>query len=84
MYTLTHLLFLAPILTCALISASLITAPVKALPKMDQLKVWVQSSIPDVLVITETCLRKSVLNTDVNLFQLGGTIFTFGKLTFPK
>ena len=36
------------------------------LPKMDQLKVWVHSSNPDVLVITETWLRKSVLNTDVN------------------
>jgi exonuclease III len=33
---------------------------------MDQLKVWVQSSNPDVLVITETWLRNSVLNTDVN------------------
>ena len=38
------------------------------LPKMDQLKVWVHSSNPDALVITETWLRKSVLNTDVNLF----------------
>ena len=28
---------------------------------------WVHSSNPDVLVITETCLRKSILNTDVNL-----------------
>ncbi|CAB1332353.1 unnamed protein product, partial [Coregonus sp. 'balchen'] len=37
------------------------------LPKMYQLKVWVHSSIPNVLVITETWLRKSVLNTDVNL-----------------
>ena len=37
------------------------------LPKMDQLKVWVHSSNPDVLAITETWLRKSVLNTDVNL-----------------
>ncbi|CAB1352462.1 unnamed protein product, partial [Coregonus sp. 'balchen'] len=37
------------------------------LPKIDQLKVWVHSSNPDVLVITETWLRKSVLNTDVNL-----------------
>ncbi|CAB1318523.1 unnamed protein product, partial [Coregonus sp. 'balchen'] len=34
---------------------------------MDQLKVYVHSSNPDVLVITETWLRKSVLNTDVNL-----------------
>jgi hypothetical protein len=37
------------------------------LPKMDKLKVWVHSSNPDVLVITETWLRKSVLNTDVNI-----------------
>jgi exonuclease III len=37
------------------------------LPKMNQLKVWVHKSDPDVLVITETWLRKSVLNTDVNL-----------------
>ena len=37
------------------------------LPKMDQLKVWIHSSNPDVLVITETWLRKSVLNTDVDL-----------------
>jgi exonuclease III len=37
------------------------------LPKMDQLKVWVHSSNTDVLVITETWLRKSVLNTAVNL-----------------
>ena len=37
------------------------------LPKMDQLKVLVHSFNPDVLVITETWLRKSVLNTDVNL-----------------
>ena len=36
-------------------------------PNKDQLKVWVHSSNPDVLVITETWLRKSVLNTDVNL-----------------
>ncbi|CAB1340226.1 unnamed protein product, partial [Coregonus sp. 'balchen'] len=34
---------------------------------MDQLKVWVHSSNSDVLVITETWLRKSVLNTDVSL-----------------
>jgi exonuclease III len=34
---------------------------------MDQLKVWVHSSNPDVLVSTETWFRKSVLNTDVNL-----------------
>ena len=34
---------------------------------MDQLKVWVHSSNPDVLVITEMWLRKSVLNTYVNL-----------------
>ena len=33
------------------------------LPEMDQLKAWVHSSNPDVLVITETWLRKSVLNT---------------------
>ena len=37
------------------------------LPKTNQLKVWVHSSNPDVLVITEMWLRKSVLNTDVNL-----------------
>ena len=37
------------------------------LPKMDQLKVWVHSFNPDVLVINDTWLRKSVLNTDVNL-----------------
>lgn len=37
------------------------------LHKMDQLKVWVHSSNTYVLVITETWLRKSVLNTDVNL-----------------
>ena len=75
MYTLSHLLLLDPILKCALISASLISAPVKAwvfwtrslLPKLKQLKVCVHSSNPDVLVITETWLRKSVLNTDVNL-----------------
>jgi exonuclease III len=34
---------------------------------MDQLTVWVHNSNPDVLVITETWLIKSVLNTDVNL-----------------
>ena len=37
------------------------------LPKIDQLKVWVHSSNPDVLIIIETWLRKSLLNTDVNL-----------------
>ena len=37
------------------------------LPEIDQFKVWDHSSNPDVLVITETWLRKSVLNTDVNL-----------------
>ena len=86
--TLAHLLLLASILTCELISASLISALVKAwvfctrslLPKMDQLKVLVHSSNPDVLVITETWLRKSVLNTDVNLsgYKL------FGKTDLPK
>ena len=34
---------------------------------MGQLSVWVHSSNPAVLVITEMWLRKSVLNTDVNL-----------------
>ena len=69
MYTLAHLLLLAPILTCALISASLISALVKSLgflhvntrsllPKMDQLKVWVHSSNPDELVITEMWLKE--------------------------
>ena len=64
MYTLAHLLLLAPTPTCALISASLISALVKirdflhvntrsVLPKMDQLKVWVHSSKSDVLVITD-------------------------------
>ena len=75
MYTLAHLLLLAPILTCALISASLISALVIAwvfctltlLHKMDNFNVWVHSSNPDVLVITETWLRKRVLNTEVNL-----------------
>jgi hypothetical protein len=43
------------------------------LPKMDQLKMRVHSSNPDVLDITETWLRKSVLNTDVNLS--GSNIF---------
>jgi hypothetical protein len=73
-----NVLLLTPILICALISASLISALIKALgflhfntrsllPKMYQLKVWVHSSNPDVLVITETWLRNSVLNTDVNL-----------------
>ena len=74
MYTLAHLLLLVPILTCALTSASLISAlgflhvnTRSLLPKVDKLKVWVHSSNPDVLVITETWLRKSVLNTDVNI-----------------
>ena len=75
MYTLARLLLLAPILTCALISSSLISALVKAWvfgtltleAYYLKLKVWVHSSNPDVLVTTETWLRKSVLNTDVNL-----------------
>ena len=37
------------------------------LPKMDQLKVWVESSNPDVLVITETWLRRSIPYPEVNL-----------------
>ena len=36
-------------------------------PKMDQLKVWVESSNPHVLVITETWLRKSVPYPDTNI-----------------
>ncbi|CAB1331327.1 unnamed protein product [Coregonus sp. 'balchen'] len=59
MYTLACLLLLAPILTCALISASR-----KSLGFLHKL---IHSSNPDVLVNTETWLRKSVLKTDVNL-----------------
>jgi hypothetical protein len=36
-------------------------------PNIDQLKVWVHNSNPDVLVITGIWLRKSALNADVNL-----------------
>ena len=50
------------------------------LPKMDQWKVWVHWCNPDVLVITETWLRKSVLNTDVNLSGYN----LFGKTDLPK
>ncbi len=39
------------------------------LPKMDQLKVWVESSNPDVLVITETWLRRSTHHPEVNLSE---------------
>jgi hypothetical protein len=78
MYTLVHLLLLATILTCALISASIIYALIKDWVfctllleayylKMDQLKVWVHSANTDVVVITETWLRKRDLNTDINL-----------------
>jgi hypothetical protein len=44
---------------------------------MDELKVWVHSSIPDALVITETWLRKSVLKTVL-------VITFFGKTDLPK
>ena len=37
------------------------------LPKLDQLKVWVESSRPDVLVITETWLRNSIPYPDLYL-----------------
>ena len=58
------------------------------LPKIDKLKVWVHSFKPDVMVITERWLRKSVLNTDnlpgYNLFQQdraskGGGVAIFTK-----
>ena len=59
---------------------------------MDQLKVWVHSSNPDVLVINETWLRKSVLNTDVNLSgsnlfrqdrsSKGGGVESLPRITF--
>ena len=76
MYTLANLLLLAPILTCALISVSLISALVKAwlfctLTLEAYFLKWINwkcvFTAPDVLVITEMSLRKSVLNTDVNL-----------------
>ena len=77
MYTLAHLLLLAPTLTALIIcftdfcshkSLGFLHVNTRSLlPKMDQLKVWVHSSNPDVLVITETWLRKCVLNTDVTL-----------------
>ncbi|CDR00749.1 unnamed protein product, partial [Oncorhynchus mykiss] len=59
------------------------------LPKMDQLKVWVHSSNRGVLVITETLLRKHVLNTDVNLsgynlFRQDGSSKGGGVAIFTK
>lgn len=36
-------------------------------PKMDQLKVWVESSNPHVLVLTETWLRNSVSYPDTSI-----------------
>ena len=50
--------------------------------RMYQLKVWVHSSNPDVLVINETWVRKSVLNTDVNLS--GYNLFWQDKTDLPK
>lgn len=59
------------------------------LPKLDQLKVWVESSNPDVLVITETWLRNSIPYPDLylsgyNLFRQdrsskGGGVAIFTK-----
>lgn len=37
------------------------------LPKLDQSKVWVHTANPDVLVISETWLKKSISNSEVNL-----------------
>lgn len=34
---------------------------------MDQLKVWMECSNPDILLITETRLRKAIPNPEVNL-----------------
>ena len=56
------------------------------LPKIDQLKVWVHSSSPDVLVITETWLRKCLAYwlSGYNLFwqdrsSKGGEVAIFTK-----
>ena len=59
------------------------------LPKMVQLKVWVHSSNPDVLFITEMWFRKSVLNADVylsdyNLFRQNRSSKGGGVAIFTK
>lgn len=37
------------------------------LPKIDQLKVWVAGSFPDMLIISETWLKKYVLDNEICL-----------------
>ncbi len=43
------------------------------MPKLDQLKLWVESAKPDVVVITETWLKKSI--DDSSISMVGYNIF---------
>lgn len=36
-------------------------------PEMDQVRVWVSTSDPDVLVLSETWLKKSVSNSSIHI-----------------
>ena len=53
---------------CARNNLGFLHANVRSLvPKIDQLKVWVESSSPEVLFLTETWLRKSLSYPETNL-----------------